>query len=65
MGPILFLYYEECLVSTNLNSKLFWFHSIRPNLHGLTSNNLYYVLSDLWKASRSAQVKEKIKNLIW
>ena len=32
MGPILFLYYEESLVSSNLNSKLLWFHSVRPNL---------------------------------
>ena len=30
MGPILFLYYEESLVSSNLNSKLFWFHSAHP-----------------------------------
>jgi hypothetical protein len=27
IGPILFLYYEESLVSSNLNSKLYWFHS--------------------------------------
>ena len=33
MGPILFLYYEESLVSSNLNSKLFWFHCVRPNVH--------------------------------
>jgi hypothetical protein len=30
MGPILFSYYEESLVSPNLNSKLLWFHSARP-----------------------------------
>ena len=28
MGPILFSYYEESLVSSKLNSKLFWFHSL-------------------------------------
>jgi hypothetical protein len=33
VGPILFLYYEESLVSSNLNSKLLWFHSVRPNVH--------------------------------
>ena len=33
IGPILFLYFEESLVSSNLNSKLLWFHSVRPNLH--------------------------------
>ena len=30
--PILFLYYEESLVSSSLNSKLFRFHSAHPNL---------------------------------
>ena len=33
MGPILLLYYEESLVSSNLNSKLLWFHNVRPTLH--------------------------------
>ena len=33
MGPILFLYQEESLVSSNLNSKLHRFHSVRPNIH--------------------------------
>ena len=31
--PILFLYYEKSLVSSNLNSKLFSFHCVRPYLH--------------------------------
>ena len=30
---ILFLYYEECLVSSNWISKLFRFHSAHPNVH--------------------------------
>ena len=29
----LFLYYEESLVSSNLNSKLFGFHCVRPNIN--------------------------------
>ena len=29
---ILLLYYEESLISSNLNSKLFRFHSVRPNI---------------------------------
>ena len=33
MGPILFLYYEESLVSSNLNSRLLWFYSVRPNVN--------------------------------
>ena len=32
IGPILFLCYEESLVSSNLNSKLFRFHGVRPNI---------------------------------
>ena len=36
IGPILFLHYEESLVSSNLNSKLFRFHCVRPKL----DNNL-------------------------
>ena len=35
MGPICFLYYKESLVSSNLNSKLLWFHSVRPNVYGV------------------------------
>ena len=31
-GPILFLYYEESLVSSILNSKLFRFDCVRPNV---------------------------------
>ena len=31
MGPILFLYYEESLVSSNLNSNLLTFHCAHPN----------------------------------
>ena len=33
IGPILFLYYEENLVSSNLNSKLLRFHCAHPNVH--------------------------------
>ena len=33
IGPILFLFYEESLVSSNLNSKLFMLHCVRPSLH--------------------------------
>ena len=31
--PILFLYYKESLGSSNLNSKLFRFHCVRPNVY--------------------------------
>ena len=33
IGPILFLYCEESLVSSNLNSNLLRFHCAHPNLH--------------------------------
>ena len=32
IGPILFLYYEESLVSSNLNSKQLRFHGVNPNV---------------------------------
>ena len=31
----------------------------------LTLNSLHYVLSDLWKAARSVQLKDRIKILVW
>ena len=33
IGPILFWYYEESLVSSNLNSNLLRFHCAHPNVH--------------------------------
>ena len=33
MGPILFLYYEESLLSSYLNSKLFRFHCVRLSVY--------------------------------
>ena len=38
IGPILFLYYEESLVSSNLNSKQPRFHGVRPNLGSMSIN---------------------------
>ena len=32
IGPILFLYYEKSLVSSNLNSKQLRFHGAHPNV---------------------------------
>jgi hypothetical protein len=43
IGPILFLYYEESLVSSNLNSKQLRFHGAHPNVHtndGQIANSL-------------------------
>ena len=47
MGPILFLYYEESLVSSNLNSKLLWFHSVRPNVHSTRAVKITLQQSDI------------------
>ena len=33
IGPMLFLYYEESLVSSNLNSNLLRFHCAHPNVY--------------------------------
>ena len=38
IGPVLFLYHEESLVSSNLYSKLFWFHCVRPNVQPKVDN---------------------------
>ena len=40
IGPILFLYYEESLLSSNLISKLFRFICVRFNLHLCTKGDL-------------------------
>ena len=40
IGPILFLYYEESLVSSNLNSNLFRFHCVRPTVHTLHTSEM-------------------------
>ena len=44
IGPILFLYYEESLVSSNLNSKLLRFHCAHPNVHGRKG----FIFSLIW-----------------
>ena len=47
IGPILFLYYEESLVSLNLNSKQLRFHCAHPNVH--YANMGYGVLNEGYK----------------
>ena len=39
IGPILSLKYEESLVSSYLNSKLFRFNRVRPNVYGIRAYN--------------------------
>jgi hypothetical protein len=38
IGPILFSYYEENLVSSNLNLKQLRFHGAHPNLHTVATH---------------------------
>ena len=40
LAPLKFLYYEENLVSSNLNSKLLWFYSVRPKIHTYLLENI-------------------------
>ena len=44
IGPILFLYYEESLVSSNFDSKQLWFHGVRPSVHTVTYKVLFIIL---------------------
>jgi hypothetical protein len=52
--PILFLYYEESLVSSNLNSNLLMFHGAHPNLepseYKFYSRNQFTVLPHIVSA---------------
>ena len=43
------LYYEESLVLSNLNSKLFRFHSIHPNLHGWVIETFQFQFSAVYQ----------------
>ena len=42
IGPILFLYYEESLLSSNLNSNLLRFHCAHPNVPMYHILKLFY-----------------------
>ena len=47
IGPILFFYYEESLVSSNLNQKIFRFHCVRPG-NALEWVQRVHKPADLW-----------------
>ena len=49
---ILLLYYEESLISSNLNSKLFRFHCVKPNVNSITYENTKKLLCSLAKAAK-------------
>ena len=64
IGPILFLYYEESLVSSNLNLKLFRFHCVRPNEHAKrVFINIKFVV---WRSSRNQFIHTKLGDMmVW
>ena len=49
IGPILFLYYKESLLSSNLNSKLLRFHCAHPNMHPYQQS--FFFISKLWSCN--------------
>ena len=57
MGPILFLYHEESLVSSNLNSKLFWFRSAHPNIECYMKDEKSTIMLNL------ASIKQVVKQV--
>ena len=57
IGQILFLHYEESLVLSNLDSKLFRFHCVRPNVptHQL---NMIYVYAEVAKSTHLKKLQQ-------
>ena len=47
--PILFLYYQETLVPSNLNSKQLWFHGAHPIYCTCLNIFLYNSLASTWR----------------
>ena len=58
IGPILSLYYEESLVSSNLNSKQLRFHGVRPNVLTNFYAIQYFIFENMIK------VRKRFEN-IW
>ena len=54
IGPILFLYYEESLVSSNMNSNLLRFHGAHPNSYP----NCFYSGGEFTKNSTKVPTTE-------
>ena len=59
--PILFLYYEESLVSSNLNSNLLRFHCVRPNVH--TAHSDTAIQKYLFDALNVRHVNDRVQSL--
>ena len=55
IAPILFLYFEESLVSSNLNSKQLRFHYVRPIVHTCLRLNSYYS----WQESQNDRCRKR------
>ena len=63
--PIVFLYYEERLVWSNLNSKLFRFNCVRPSVHSSLYKSSFFFLHSFpycswpWNCCTIQQLQEK------
>ena len=55
IGQILFLYFEESLVSSNLNSKQLRFHCVRSIVHTCLRLNSYYS----WQESKNDRCRKR------
>ena len=68
IGPILFLYYEESLVSSNLNSKQLRFHGAHPNVQSSPATGVIPFILNLgtnaWFTSQKNRKKSCIKKRI-
>ena len=53
MGPIVFLYYKESLVSSNLNSNLIKFHCAHPTVYILVVLHLDIVMKKIQSRNHS------------
>ena len=52
-GTNLYLHYEESLVSSNLNSKPLWFHSVRPNIGNRKEKMATILVQKFWDESKA------------
>ena len=69
IGPILFLYYEESLISSNFNSKQLRFHGVRPNVCGLLKwiRALQWCIQlkyESWKVSYQSALRFQTSNFM-
>jgi hypothetical protein len=62
IGPILFLYHGESLVSSNLNSNILWFHCAHPNVHRYKVSSC--PVHVIWTGHRMSKLVLNVKYLL-